>query len=192
MDLYPTSNLSEMVMLMSEEVLWQLKGKGQKMAERFFSFVKSLSPGLKYDPVTGQIVFDISLGAITQPKTTLKEIFEYLENSDVPCLVAIDEFQQKPEEIENLFHLMRAVSKPETVEYFDDLYNKCQIRYGDLKKQLAEDMIQFVAPFSEKIKEYLADKDYLDKVAKMGADKARENASKTIRDVREIIGFKPF
>ena len=93
-DLYSTSNLSEMVMLLSEEVLWQLKGSGRKMAERFFSFAKSLAPGIKYDPVTGQISLDISLGAITQPKTTLKEIFEYLENSDAPCLVAIDEFQQ--------------------------------------------------------------------------------------------------
>lgn len=93
-DLYSTSNLSEMVMLLSEEVLWQLKGSGRKMAERFFSFAKSLAPGIKYDPVTGQISLDISLGAITQPKTTLKEIFEYLEDSDVPCLVAIDEFQQ--------------------------------------------------------------------------------------------------
>ena len=100
--------------------------------------------------------------------------------------------QKKPEEIENLFHLMRAVSKPETVQYFDDLYNSCQIRYGDMKKQLAEDMIQFVAPFSEKIKAYVSDKDYLDKVAKLGADKARESAQKTIRDVREIIGFKRF
>ncbi len=93
-DLYPTSNLSEMVMLLSEELLGQLKGKGQKMAERFFSYVRSLAPGIKYDPITGQISLDISLGAITQPKTTLKEIFEYLENSDTPCLVAIDEFQQ--------------------------------------------------------------------------------------------------
>lgn len=93
-DLYSTSNLSEMVMLLSEEVLWHLKGKGQKMAERFFSYVRSLAPGIKYDPITGQISLDISLGAITQPKTTLKEIFEYLENSDTPCLVAIDEFQQ--------------------------------------------------------------------------------------------------
>ena len=88
--------------------------------------------------------------------------------------------------------MMRAVSKPETVQYFDDLYNSCQIRYGDMKKQLAEDMIQFVAPFSEKIKAYVSDKDYLDKVAKLGADKARESAQKTIRDVREIIGFKRF
>lgn len=93
-DLYSTSNLSEMVMLLSEEVLCQLKGKGQKMAERFFSYVRSLAQGIKYDPITGQISLDISLGAITQPKTTLKEIFEYLENSDTPCLVAIDEFQQ--------------------------------------------------------------------------------------------------
>ena len=98
--------------------------------------------------------------------------------------------QTKPEEIENLFQLMRVVSKPETVQHFDDLYNTCQIRYGDLKKQLAEDMVEFVAPFSEKIKMYVNDKDYLAKVAKLGADKARESALKTIRDVREIIGFK--
>lgn len=93
-DLYPTSNLTEMVMLMSEEILWRLKGKGRQMAEKFFTYVKSLAPGIKLDPVTGQISLDISLGAITQPKTTLKEIFDYLDDSDAPCLVAIDEFQQ--------------------------------------------------------------------------------------------------
>lgn len=93
-DLYSTSNLAEMVMLMSEEILWQLKGKGRQLAEKFFSYVRSLSTGIKYDPATGQLSFDISLGAITQPKTTLKEIFEYLENSETPSLIAIDEFQQ--------------------------------------------------------------------------------------------------
>lgn len=100
--------------------------------------------------------------------------------------------QQKPEEIENLFSLMKVVSTPDTVSHFDDLYNSCQIRYGDMKKQLAEDMIQFVTPFSEKIKEISANEEYLSKVARMGAEKARESASKTIREVREIIGFKPF
>jgi len=93
-DLYSTSCLAEMVMLMSEEILWQLKGKGRQIAESFFTFVRSLSPGIKLDPVSGQFSFDISIGAITQPKTTLKELFEYLESSDTPCLVAIDEFQQ--------------------------------------------------------------------------------------------------
>jgi len=75
-DLYSTSNLSEMVMLMSEEILWQLKGKGLQIVEKFLLYVKSLSAGIKYDPVTAQFSFDISIGAITQPKTTLKEIFE--------------------------------------------------------------------------------------------------------------------
>ncbi len=100
--------------------------------------------------------------------------------------------QEKPEEIANLFQLLKVVSTPDTVEYFDSLYNNCQIRYGDLKKQLAEDMIKFVAPFSEKIKEIYANDAYLSKVARMGAEKAHESASKTIKEVREIIGFKPF
>jgi tryptophanyl-tRNA synthetase len=100
--------------------------------------------------------------------------------------------QPKTQPIENLFNIMSAVSTPDTVEYFDELYNKCEIRYGDLKKQLAEDVIAFTAPLRERILEIGADDEYLGKVARMGAEKARESASKTVREVREIIGFKPF
>ncbi|MFN2394791.1 MAG: tryptophan--tRNA ligase [Bacteroidales bacterium] len=100
--------------------------------------------------------------------------------------------QPKSQPIENLFNIMKVVSSPDTVLHFDDLYNKCEIRYGDLKKQLAEDVIAFTAPLREKILEIGADDAYLSKVARMGAEKARESASKTVKDVREIIGFKPF
>ncbi|MCK4288616.1 MAG: tryptophan--tRNA ligase, partial [Bacteroidales bacterium] len=62
----------------------------------------------------------------------------------------------------------------------------------DLKKQLAEDIINFIAPLRDKITELSANNDYLRKVVKQGADKARESASKTIKEVREIIGFKNF
>lgn len=102
------------------------------------------------------------------------------------------ENQEKPEVIQNLFQLMSVVSQPETVQFFDEQYNKCAIRYGDMKKQLAEDMINFCAPFREKIEGYLNDETYLSKVAQQGSEKARESASKTIREVREIIGFKSF
>jgi tryptophanyl-tRNA synthetase len=98
----------------------------------------------------------------------------------------------KPQAIENLFSLMKIVTKPETIQHFDELYNNCTIRYGDLKKQLAEDMVVFIAPLSEKIRELAANNDYLHKVARLGAEKAHESASKTIKEVREIIGFKPF
>jgi len=67
-----------------------------------------------------------------------------------------------------------------------------QIRYGDLKKQLAEDMISFTAPFREKIAELTSNEVYLRKVVNMGAEKAHESAAKTIKEVREIIGFKKF
>lgn len=100
--------------------------------------------------------------------------------------------QEKPQSIENLFSLMKIVSKPETVTHFDELYQSAQIRYGDFKKQLAEDMVQFITPLSERIAELSADNDYIKKVAQLGAEKARESASKTIREVREIIGFKKF
>lgn len=98
----------------------------------------------------------------------------------------------KPQEIENLFLLMKLVTKPEIIQQYEDAYNDCSIRYGDMKKQLAQDMEEFVSPIRERIKELSADTDYLSKVVRLGSEKARESASKTIKDVREIIGFKSF
>jgi len=102
------------------------------------------------------------------------------------------ENQQKPQEIQNLFDLMKVVSTPDTLAHFDGLYNKMAIRYGDLKKQLAEDMVLATAPIRDRINAIANDADYLRKVAEMGAEKARESASRTIREVREIIGFRKF
>jgi tryptophanyl-tRNA synthetase len=102
------------------------------------------------------------------------------------------ENQQKPEAIQNLFDLMKIVSTPDTYDHFDSLYNRCAIRYGDFKKQLAEDMIISMAPIRERIKEIASDETYLREVARFGAIKARESATKTIREVRQIIGFKSF
>ena len=100
--------------------------------------------------------------------------------------------QVKPQAVENLFNLMKVLSSSETYDHFNDLYNTCQIRYGDMKKQLAEDVIRFVEPFSEKIKALHANNDYLRKVVEMGAEKARISARRTVSEVREIIGFKHF
>lgn len=100
--------------------------------------------------------------------------------------------QEKPEIIKNIFDIMKAVSPASTVEHFDNLYNNCEIRYGDMKKQLTEDITLFLAPIRERIEEIEKDEVYLRKVVKLGTEKARESASKTIREVREIIGFRSF
>ena len=98
--------------------------------------------------------------------------------------------QKKPEEIENLFALMRAVSTPDTVAHFDELYNNCQIRYGDMKKQLAEDMVAFVAPIRERVVEYSSDEQRLARIMDQGKEKARESARKTLDEVRRTIGYR--
>ncbi len=93
-DLYSTSSLAEMVMMLSKEIVQKNQSKGEKALTTFIQVVKSLRPGAKIDQVTGELKFDLSLGEITQPSNSLEEIFEYMENSEKPCIVAIDEFQQ--------------------------------------------------------------------------------------------------
>ena len=100
--------------------------------------------------------------------------------------------QEKPEAIKNLFTLMSIVSNEDTLNHFDDLYNNCQIRYGDFKKQLAEDIIIFTEPIRERILSLNTNDEYLRKVAKMGSERARESAINTIKEVRKIIGFRSF
>lgn len=97
---------------------------------------------------------------------------------------------EKPEAIANLFTMLKIVSSPDTYEYFNDKYNTCQVRYGDLKKQLAEDIIQFTTPIRERILDFSANSEYMDRVALQGAEKARASAEKTIKEVRKIIGFR--
>jgi tryptophanyl-tRNA synthetase len=95
----------------------------------------------------------------------------------------------KPESIQNLFYLMNLVTDKNVIDTFDKSYNDCTIRYGDLKKQLAEDMIKFVSPIRERIMGFYNDKENIDKIAKEGAEKARISARETIREVREVMGF---
>ncbi len=95
-----------------------------------------------------------------------------------------------PEPIQNLFTIMKAVSTPDTVAYFTEKYNTCEIRYGDMKKQLAEDIVAIIKPISERIREIDSDSEFLKRTVARGAEKARENAIKTVREMREIMGFK--
>ncbi len=100
--------------------------------------------------------------------------------------------QSKAEPVENLFTLMRIASSPDTLAYFEDMYNQCTIRYGDMKKQLAEDIITLLQPIREKIIDMVKNTDHISKMVKLGKEKARASAIPTIEEVRKIIGFKPF
>ena len=93
-DIYATSSLAEFVYLLGKTIYETLKPKRTAWAEKFFQMIASLRVGFKLDAMSGEPVFDIGLGDIQAPQTTLDEIFRYLEMADKPCVVAIDEFQQ--------------------------------------------------------------------------------------------------
>jgi len=100
--------------------------------------------------------------------------------------------QEPSEPVKNLFTIMKVVSDPNTVKFYKEKHASCEIRYGDMKKQLAEDIIKFTDPIRIRINDILADEKYLSRVVSEGAEKARASAANTVREVRGIIGYRSF
>ncbi len=98
----------------------------------------------------------------------------------------------KPDYIENIFMLMKLVCSDDVIRKFEEDYNQCTIRYGDLKKQLGEDMVNFISPIRQKTNDILANDEYLVEVMKKGAQKSRESAQKTMELVRKAMGLNYF
>ena len=96
------------------------------------------------------------------------------------------------EPVKNLFTILELVSTPDKVAFFTEAYNNCSIRYGDLKKEIAEDILKITVPIRERIKEIEGNDEFLHKAVALGAERARERASKTLREVREIMGIRKF
>ena len=92
-DIYSTKTVAEMVGKLGSAILDTLKSRGRKAWERFLSILSSVRSGISFD-INGQPSWTMSVGDIQSPTATLNEIFNYLQNADRPCLVAIDEFQQ--------------------------------------------------------------------------------------------------
>ena len=92
--------------------------------------------------------------------------------------------------VENLFTLLSLVSEPDVVKHYRDAYADCSIRYGDLKKQLAEDMLKVTLPIRQKILDIKDNDEYLSRIVHHGAERAREHAAQTLKDVKEIMGIR--
>lgn len=92
-DIYSTKNLNELVAEMSKVILNTLQTEGEKAFEKLVRIVTSLRPGVSFDPF-GNPNWNVEVGTIQNSSDTLDQIFEYINQSDQPCLIAIDEFQQ--------------------------------------------------------------------------------------------------
>ena len=96
---------------------------------------------------------------------------------------------EKPDYIQNIFQLMQLVCDQAVIDHYETAYQNCTIRYGDLKKQLAEDMVKFISPIREKAESIRNDKKYLTEVMEIGAEKARKSAAATMNLVRSAMGL---
>jgi len=121
------------------------------------------------------------------PEVTRKKIMRALTDQG-----PTEPNSKPPVFIQNLFTLLGLVSTPDVVKHYKKTYADCTIRYGDLKKQLAEDTLAFIAPIRERIVDIENDTALINRVLKDGAEKARESSSKTLQEVRDLWGFKPF
>src|SRR5215203_1758196 len=81
--------------------------------------------------------------------------------------------EEMPGYIQNLYQLMNLVSGADTIKKFTEDFHKASIRYGDMKKQLAEDMIAFISPIRAKAETIYHDRPYLKKIMEEGTEKAR-------------------
>ncbi len=95
----------------------------------------------------------------------------------------------KPDYIENIFSLMNLVSSPALADKYEKAFNDTAIRYGDMKKELAEDMVNFISPIRQKAKDLLSDEKKLQEILQHGAEKARKSAVSTMEIVRESMGL---
>ena len=153
-DIYPTTSLHEFVLFLSKEIYSVLVQKGKASLNRFLSVLRSLTGSFTNDPVSGVPSFDVKLGDIHAPELTLGEIFDYLEKADLPCIFAIDEFQQidrYPEK--NVEALLR--SHVQTM-------NNCHFIFAGSNRHILENMFHSAAkPFYNSTEQL-----YLDRIAR--------------------------
>jgi tryptophanyl-tRNA synthetase len=97
---------------------------------------------------------------------------------------------EKPVYIQGLFDLLKIVSPEEVWQKFESDFNKGSIRYGDMKKELAEYMVRYIAPIRERTLAIRNNEKFLAEIIEKGASKARTSARATLSLVREAVGMK--
>jgi len=172
----------------------------RNFAQRFNSRYGELFPEphvFRFDPNTVKIGSLDGMGKMSKSENVNATI--YLNDEDEVIRKKVmkaktdagptENNSEKPEYIENLFQLMRLTGTAQMADDYEAAYNSCVIRYGNMKKDLAEAIVSFVKPIRERTIELQKDEAGLQRILKQGAEKARESASKTIAEARKMIGI---
>ena len=91
--------------------------------------------------------------------------------------------------VANLLQLVSLFQGDAQRKVYESEYLDKGIRYGALKESLAQAIANELAPIQEKRATLEKDVDYVDSVIREGAQKARELAGKTVKEVRNAMGL---
>ena len=92
-DIFPTKTFDQMVQFIANSVIGRLDSPVQSLRRKISTFVTSLRPTMTPDPITGVPTLSIAVTPETA-RQTLQQVFEYMNATELPCYLAIDEFQQ--------------------------------------------------------------------------------------------------
>lgn len=89
----------------------------------------------------------------------------------------------------NLLQLVALFQGEDTRASYESAYQSEGIRYGDLKKDLAEAIFAQLQPLQEKRAELESQPDYVTQVIREGAQKAQEIAGHTVEELKSKMGL---
>lgn len=92
-DINATRNLSQFIQLLGKTVIGKVDTFSQNAMRKVTTFFANYKPTMSFDEMTGIPTFSITVSP-SQREDSLKQIFEYLKQSEKRIYIAIDEFQQ--------------------------------------------------------------------------------------------------
>ncbi len=126
------------------------------------------------------------IGLLEEPKSILKKIKSAVTDSEEPPRVIFD--LENKAGVANLMGLMSVATGKSFTEIEQEYEGKM---YGHLKVDTADAVIAMLEPVQARYKAIRADKNYLEQVMKIGAEKASARAAKTLAKAYQAVGFVP-
>jgi len=94
--------------------------------------------------------------------------------------------------VQNLFGLLNACGKTEIHKQLLSDYQNGVLKYKDLKDAVADAIIELTSEFKQQRNELLKDSDLIFSLMKEGSERARQIATQTIQEVRQLMGIANF
>ena len=92
-DIFSSRNIDDFIKLLAEAIMKAFKPK-TTIGEKLMTFIKTMRPQLSFDNITGEPQLTIAYQSPHEKEYTLRGLLDFLDNQDVPIIIAIDEFQQ--------------------------------------------------------------------------------------------------